>query len=170
MRLLLFILLALLLCTGAVRAEVPPPFGFRWNDPAPKVEQVLNHVKAKIVNREQKENREYWTVEGLKHTGLKRTVFGFKEQFLVEVELQYEFEKWAIEDYNDYMGRVRRAFEAKYGTGKLVTRTRDMDTDIIQTLVGYRWNVDASTLELFYFSAERPPNVYRTITVTYKVM
>ena len=31
--------------------DIPPPFGFRWNDPAGKVEQVLTAAKAKIVSR-----------------------------------------------------------------------------------------------------------------------
>src|SRR3712207_8589886 len=59
-------LLTLAVCVGsAVADDIPPPFGFRWNDPAGKVEQVLVAAKAKIVTREQKEKREVWTVEGL---------------------------------------------------------------------------------------------------------
>jgi hypothetical protein len=102
--------------------------------------------------------------------GLKRTLFEFKEGFLVEVELHYEYDKWSIENYNDRMGEIRRYFDAKFGTGKLVSRTRDNDSDVIQTLVGYQWIVGGTMLELFYFSAEREPLVYRTITVTYKAM
>jgi hypothetical protein len=62
--------------------DIPPPFGFRWNDPSAKVEQVLVAAKAKIVSREPKEKREVWTVEGLVQPGLKRTLFEFKEGFL----------------------------------------------------------------------------------------
>ncbi len=167
------ILAVLFACVGRAFAaeDIPPPFGFRWNDPSGKVEQVLTAAKAKIVTREQKEKqREVWTVEGLVQPGLKRTLFQFKEGFLVEVELQYEYDKWTIENYNNRMGEIRRYFDAKFGTGKLVSRTRDTDTDVIQTLVGYQWLVGGTMLELFYFSAQREQLVYRTITVTYKAM
>ncbi len=150
--------------------DIPPPFGFRWNDSSGKVEQVLVAAKAKIVTRDTKEKREIWTVEGLVQPGLKRTLFKFKEGFLTEVELHYEYDKWTIENYNDRMGEIRRYFDAKFGTGKLVSRTRDNDSDVVQTLVGYQWIAGGTMLELFYFSAQRDALVYRTITVTYKAM
>ena len=148
------------------------------------VEKTLHDAKAKTVSREKKENREMWTVEGLAHPGLKRTVFTFKERALIAVELQYEYPDWGIEQYNRRMGDVRKYFDEKYGIGKLVSRSRDHDTDVIQTLVGYQWVVPradgsgTTMLELFYFSAEQgrlpangdryPP--VRIISVDYKVM
>jgi len=157
--------------TSALGVEdIPPPFGFRWNDASGKVEQVLVAAKARIVSREPKDKREVWTVEGLVQPGLKRTLFEFKEGFLVEVELQYEYDKWTIEHYNNRMGEIRRYFDGKFGTGKLVSRTRDSDSDVVQTLVGYQWMVGGTMLELFYFSAQREALVYRTITVTYRAM
>ncbi len=155
---------------AAAAEDIPPPFGFRWNDAAPKVEQILVAAKAKIVTREKKEKREVWTVEGLVQPGLKRTLFEFKEGFLVQVELQYEYDTWSIESYNNRMGEIRRYFDSKFGTGKLVSRTRDTDSDVVQTLVGYQWIVGNTMLELFYFSAQREALVYRTITVTYKAI
>src|ERR1700751_29987 len=111
---------------GASAAEeLLPPFGFRWNDSITQVERVLQGAKASIVAREKKENREIWTVEGLVHPGLKRTVFTFKQGSLFGVELQYEYPDWTIERYNQRMGDIRRYFDAKYGTGKLVSRARD---------------------------------------------
>ena len=136
----------------------------------PRVEAVLNGAKARIVAREKKENREVWTVEGLVHPGPKRTLFTFKQGSLYGVELQYEYPDKTIEWYNTRMGDIRRYFDAKFGTGKLVSRARDTDTDVIQTLVGYQWMVGTTMLELFYFSAERGPNLYRTISVDYKAL
>lgn len=150
--------------------DIPPPFGFHWNDSMTKVEQVLLGAKARIVTKERKEKRDVWTVEGLVQPGLKRTLFTFKEGFLVEVELQYEYPDWSIERYNDRMGEIRRYFDAKFGTGKLVSRSRDTDSDVIQTLVGYQWIVGGTMLELFYFSAQRDQNLFRSITVTYKAI
>jgi hypothetical protein len=150
--------------------ELSPPFGFHWNDSMTRVEDVLHRAKAKITAREKKENRDVWTVEGLVHPGLRRTLFTFKQRALVAVELQYEYENWNIEHYNQRMGEIRKYFDEKYGTGKLVSRSRDTDTDVIQTLVGYQWMVGATMLELFYFSAQHGALLYRTITVDYKAM
>jgi hypothetical protein len=163
---------SLLLSALPARAveDIPPPFGFHWNDSMTKVEQVLVGAKAKIVTKEKKEKRHVWTVEGLVQPGLKRTLFTFKEGFLVEVELQYEYPDWSIERYNERMGEIRRYFDAKFGTGKLVSRSRDTDSDVIQTLVGYQWIVSGTMLELFYFSAQRDPMIFRSITVTYKAI
>jgi hypothetical protein len=171
-RIALYGLLALLLAAPYAQAvdELVPPFGFRWSDSMARVEAVLHGAKAKITSREKKQNREVWTVEGLIHPGLKRTLFTFKQRALVAVELQYEYPDWSIERYNQRMGEIRKYFDEKYGTGKLVSRSRDNDTDIIQTLVGYQWMVGATMLELFYFSAQHDNLVYRTISVDYKAL
>ena len=150
--------------------ELVPPFGFRWNDSMARVEAVLHGAKAKITSREKKENREVWTVEGLIHPGLRRTLFTFKERALLAVELQYEYPDWSIERYNQRMGEIRKYFDEKYGTGKLVSRGNDHNTDVIQTLVGYQWMVGTTMLELFYFSAQHDNLVYRTISVDYKAL
>jgi hypothetical protein len=150
--------------------EIPPPFGFRWNDMASRVEKALKGAKAKTVSRENNNGQEIWTVEGLIHPGLKRTLFTFKGEALTQIELQYEYPDWTLEHYNNRMGEIRRYFDGKYGTGRLISRSRDNDTDVIQTLVGYQWVVGKSALELFYFSAQKEPHVYRNITVTYKAL
>jgi hypothetical protein len=150
--------------------DIPPPFGFHWNDSMTKLEQVLVGAKAKIVSRDRKDKRETWTVEGLVQPGLKRTLFTYRDGFLVEVELQYEYPDWTIERYNERMGEIRRYFDAKFGTGKLVSRSRDTDSDVIQTLVGYQWIVGGTMLELFYFSAQRDKDLFRSITVSYKAI
>jgi hypothetical protein len=168
--LIAFIFLIFAASTSRAADELLPPFGFRWNDSMSRVEAVLKGAKATIVSREKKENREVWTVEGLVHPGLKRTLFTFKGAALFGVELQYEYPDWSIERYNERMGEIRRYFDAKYGTGKLVSRTRDTDSDVIQTLVGYQWTIGATMLELFYFSAQHDQLVFRTISVDYKAL
>ena len=172
MRLLSATFVIFFLATLGLRAseDLFPPFGFRWNDSAPRVENVLRGAKAHVLSREKKENREVWTVEGLVHPGLKRTLFTFKGGSLYGVELQYEYPERTIEWYNTRMGDIRRYFDAKFGTGKLVSRSRDTDSEVIQTLVGYQWMVGTTMLELFYFSAEKGENSYRTISVDYKAL
>jgi hypothetical protein len=164
------IVLLLSCATSPAVEDIPPPFGFHWNDSMTRLEQVLVGAKAKIVSRDRKEKRETWTVEGLVQPGLKRTLFTFRDGFLVEVELQYEYPDWTIERYNERMGEIRRYFDAKFGTGKLVSRSRDTDSDVIQTLVGYQWIVGGTMLELFYFSAQRDKDLFRSITVSYKAI
>ena len=172
MRILPFSLIALFLAALPAHAtdDLLPPFGFRWNDSTQRVENVLNGAKARITLREKKENSEVWTVEGLVHPGLRRTLFTFKHSSLFGVELQYEYQDRTIEWYNQRMGDIRRYFDAKFGTGKLVSRSRDTDSDVIQTLVGYQWMVGTTMLELFYFSAEKGQQSYRTISVDYKAL
>jgi hypothetical protein len=150
-------------------SELLPPFGFRWGDAPRRVEAVLNGAKARITDRKQDGDRTIWNVEGLVHPGLRQTVFTFRDEKLIEVELQYEYPDWSIERYNEQMGTIRRYFDSKYGVGKLVCRPRD-NADVLQTLVGYQWMVGTTMLELFYFSAEKPPNTFRTITVNYKAL
>ena len=171
-RILVSALFLLFAATAPVRAinELLPPFGFRWGDPPRRVEAVLSGAKAKIVGKKQDGSRSIWTVEGLVHPGLQRTLFTFKNDKLTEVELQYEYPDWTIERYNDRMGETRRYFDAKFGTGKLVSRSRDLDSDVVQTLVGYQWIVGGTMLELFYFSAQRDQLVFRSITVSYKAI
>src|SRR5262249_39630372 len=163
----------LIFCAEKARAadELVPPFGFRWNDSMARVEAVGHVAPTQNGSRaKKKEHREVWTVEGLIHPGLKRTVFTFKERALVAVELQYEYPDWSIERYNQRMGEIRKYFDEKYGTGKLVSRSRDRDTEVIQTLVGYQWMVGTTMLELFYFSAQHDNLLYRTISVDYKAL
>ena len=151
--------------------DIPPPFGFRWNDPAAQGRAGAGRRESEDRHaRDRRRSATSGRSKGLVQPGLKRTLFEFKEGFLVEVELHYEYDKWTIENYNDRMGEIRRYFDGKFGTGKLVSRTRDTDSDVIQTLVGYQWIVGGTMLELFYFSAQRDALVYRTITVTYKAM
>jgi hypothetical protein len=165
----LVLLFSSVLSASAVE-DIPPPFGFHWNDTMSKIEQVLVGAKAKILTKDKKEKREIWTVEGLVQPGLRRTLFSFRDGVLREVELQYEYPDWTIERYNDRMGEIRRYFDAKFGTGKLVSRSRDTDSDVVQTLVGYQWIVGGTMLELFYFSAQRDQLVFRSITVSYKAI
>src|SRR6202035_4039745 len=103
-----FFLLLIRASSTSAAEELLPPFGFRWNDSMSRVDAVLKGAKAQVISREKKENREIWTVEGLIHPGLKRTLFTFKQGALFGVELQYEYPGWTIEHYNERMGGVRR--------------------------------------------------------------
>jgi hypothetical protein len=150
--------------------QINPPFGLEWGESADRLEKLLQGAKANIVDRHDVEGRQAWTVEGLIQQGLRRTVFYFREGQLVEVELQYQSPDWDVAKYDDFMAQVRRRIEQKFGEGQLIARTREPQGDVMQTLVGYRWNENNTAIQLFYFSAETSTQSYRTVSVHYKWM
>ena len=165
-------LLAFVLAHAAVSRsgaeEIKPPFNLRWGETANRLEGLLMGAKATIVARRTIEGREAWDVEGLVQAGLKRTVFYFMAGELVEVELQYQKDDWDEAKYDGFMGDVRRRLEQRYGQGQLVARKKEPNGDVMQTLVGWKWNQNNTAIELVYFSAQSPSQVFRTLSVHYK--
>jgi hypothetical protein len=155
-----------------LRAEdINPPFCLHWGETAERLERLLKGAKANIVERKIVEGREAWNVEGLLQTGLRRTVFYFQRGELVEVELQYQKDDWDEAKYDGFMGDVRRRLEQRYGQGQLIARKKEQEpeADVTQTLVGWKWVQNNTAIELVYFSAANPTQVFRTLSVHYKV-
>ena len=151
--------------------QINPPFGLEWGESAERLERLLKGAKADIVDRHVVDGRQAWTVEGLLQTGLKRTVFYFRDSELVEVELQYQSPDWDVAKYDDFMAQVRRRIEQKFGAGQLIARSRQPEPgDVMQTIVGYNWDENNTAIQLFYFSAETTTQAYRTVSVHYKWM
>jgi|ERR1700677_538635 len=148
--------------------EIPPPFGLQWGESDERLGKLLAGAKAQVVDKHMVADREAWTVEGLLQQGLKRTVFYFKNGSLVEVELQYQSPDWDILKYDDFMSAVRKRIEQKYGAGQLIAKTRAPEGDVMQTIVGYKWNQNNTAIELIYYSAENASQSYRTVSVHYK--
>lgn len=149
--------------------EIKPPFGLSWGETADRMERLLTGAKARIVDRRVlDEDREAWDVEGLVQTGLRKTVFYFKRRELVGVELQYQKEDWNQAKYDEFMTQVRRRIEQRYGTGQQIVRKSEPEGVVTQTLVGYKWNLNNTALELFYFSAQDSKHIFRTLSVHYK--
>ncbi len=148
--------------------EIKPPFNLRWGETSERLERLLKGAKARIVARRTVQGREAWDVEGLVQAGLKRTVFYFIGGELVEVELQYQREDWDEAKYDGFMGDVRRRLEQRYGQSQLITRKKEPEGDVMQTLVGWKWNQNNTAIELIYFSAQGPSQVFRTLSVHYK--
>jgi hypothetical protein len=162
------LLLFLAVLAPASAEEIKPPFNLRWGETTERMERLLKGAKATIVTRRNIQGREAWEVEGLLQAGLKRTVFYFIGGELVEVELQYQKEEWDEAKYDGFMGDVRRKLEDRYGPGQLIARKKDPEGDVMQTLVGWKWNQNNTAIELIYFSAQSPSYVYRTLSVHYK--
>jgi len=170
-RFFLSILFIVLTGIDTARAEeINPPFGLRWGETAERMERLLLGAKATIVDRRLIDGREAWDVEGLIQTGLKRTVFYFQHAQLVEVELQYQKADWNDEQYDNFMGDVRKRLEQKYGEGQLVAKRTEQEpsTDIMKKIVGYKWNQNNTAIELVYFAATNASKAFRTLSVHYK--
>lgn len=165
---LLLLTLALFLPSPASADEIPPPFGLQWGQSDDRISKLLQGAKAQVVDKHMVADREAWTVEGLLQQGLKRTVFYFKAGALVEVELQYQSPDWDIMKYDDFMSAVRRRIEQKYGPGQLIAKSRTPQGDVMQTIIGYKWNQNNTAIELIYYSAENSSQSYRTVSVHYK--
>ncbi len=162
------LLLLLAVPRRGVAEEIKPPFNLRWGETAERMQRLLGGAKAKIVTRRNVEGREAWDVEGLVQAGLKRTVFYFVGGELVEVELQYQKDDWDESKYDGFMGDVRRRLEQRYGQGQLISRKKEPDGEVMQTLVGWKWNQNNTAIELIYFAAQSPSQVFRTLSVHYK--
>jgi hypothetical protein len=164
------LVLILLFAAFPVRAaeEIKPPFGLQWGESSERLEKLLQGAKATIVERRNVQDKQAWTVEGLVQAGLRRTIFYLKDDMLVEVELQYQTNEWDTARYDEFMGKVRRTIEQKYGAGQLIARQKQPEGDIMQTVVGYKWNQNNTSIQLFYFAAETPSQIYRTVSVHYK--
>lgn len=172
-RILLALCLAVCLLTpGRVRAddEITPPFGLTWGVGKERMTSLLKGAKAKVVDKRMLNGRAMWTVEGLIQTNLRHTIFYFRTDRLVEVELQYQNDDWIDTDYSRFLGQLRMSLEKKYGTGKLIARSKNPQGDVVQTLTGYEWVQTNNAVQLVYFSAESPSQVYRMVSLHYKAL
>jgi len=154
--------------TKANAEEILPPFGLHWGETTTRMERLLDGAHAKIVERRKVDGRDVWEVSGILTNDLQRTLFYFARGELVEVELQYKTTDWDEEKYNTFMGDVRRKLEGKYGAPELIARREEPLGEIVQKVVGWKWNKNNAAIELFYFSAQNATQVFRTLSVHYK--
>ena len=165
--------LAALLCGLAPAASlgaeaIKLPFGLRWGETTTRLERLLTGAKATIKERRTVAGREVWEVEGILARDLQRTMFYFSRGELVEVELQYRTAEWDEDKYNTFMGDVRKKLEQKYGAAELVARKEEPLGEVIQKVVGWKWNQNNTAIELFDFSAQNGRHTFRTLSVHYK--
>lgn len=155
---------------AAPTTPISPPFGLNWLQSSSEIERLLNGAKATISDRREIDGREAWTVNGLLQANLKRAVFYFNGEGLVEVELQYENSDWTSMKYSDFMGQVRRKIEQRFGVGKLIARQKSAQEGVMQTVVGYKWNQNNTSIQLIYYAAENSAYQYRSVSVHYKLI
>jgi hypothetical protein len=154
---------------AALAQQVPPPFGFHWGEGEKELEKVIGRAGAKIVEKSLVQGRDAWTIEGLIQPALKETIVYFgTEKKLVEVELQYQRPEWDLVAYEQFLTSARQTLEARYGPAKVLVQDKKPEGDVMQTLVGYQWQEPGSSIQLFFFSAERNNDVYRSVSLHYR--
>ncbi len=148
---------------------IEPPFNLKWSEPALRLEEALLGTSARIAERGKLSGGvEVWKVEGLPGIALQGVSFQLREGKLVAVELQYSKADWSAATYEDFLQNVRRRIEESHGPGQPITRQRETERGIVKTLVGHRWESAGSAIELYYFAAEDPKNVFRSVSLHYK--
>jgi hypothetical protein len=154
---------------NVIPEEITPPFGFHWAQSEKAIQTIIGKAQAHIVSREQIQGRDAWTVEGLIQPNLKRTILYFgTEKTLVEVELQYERADWDLVAYEDFLNSARQKLESKYGPPTVLARDKKPQGDVMETVVGYQWQQPGSSIQLFFYSAERNTDVYRSVSLHYR--
>ena len=143
------------------------PFNFQWGESAQRVEQSLQGIKAKIVERKSLQGRNIFVVEGIPQRLLQRTLFYFSSDSLVEIELQYGDSTWDAVKYSQFFDEIRQNIDGKYGIGRLVTREKNREGDVLQTLIGYQWMQGTMSLRLYLFTAEKNEDTARVMSLHY---
>jgi hypothetical protein len=155
--------------TGQDLDRINPPFGLRWGETQKQIEQLVERAGGHIATRESVTGRDAWTIEGLVQPALKRTIVYFgTEKTLVEVELQYEHPEWDLLAYEEFLNSARKRLESKYGPPVVLARDKKPKGDVMETLVGYQWQLPGSSIQLFFYSAERNGDIYRSVSLHYR--
>jgi hypothetical protein len=152
---------------GAVE-EIKVPFNFAWGEAAQRLEDSLKRVQARVVDRKKVRNRQCLVVEGIPQRLLQRALFYFDNDALNEIELHYGDSAWDAERYGNFFDQTRRNIETKYGVGRVVARQKTRDGEILETLIGYQWTQDTTTLVLYYYTAENGSDSYRLLSLHYR--
>ena len=152
----------------SVEKELRPPFGLTWNARGIDLEMALVGANGNIVTRKTEPgDGEMWLVEGLPQLALQRAKFHLLKDRLSGVELEYGKDDWTAANYDGFMKSVRQRIEEKHGNGVQIARKQATEKGVLQTLVGYRWVVTGGSIELVYFAAQNPANLFRTISLHY---
>ena len=161
--------LSLLPCSAQPsEKELRPPFGLTWNARGIDLEMALVGANGNIVTRSKEPgDGETWLVKGLPQLALQRAKFHLSKDRLSGVELEYGKTDWTAANYDGFMKSVRQRIDEKHGTGTQIARKQASEHGVLQTLVGYRWAVAGGSIELVYFAAQNPGNLFRTISLHY---
>jgi hypothetical protein len=153
----------------ALAQQITPPFGFYWGETQKEIAKILTRTGATIIDRSVVQGREAWTIDGLIQPALKQTIVYFgTAKVLVEVELQYQRPEWDLVAYEQFLDSARQTLESRYGPATVLVKDKKPEGDVMQTVVGYQWQAQGSSIQLFFYSAERNSDVYRSVSLHYR--
>jgi hypothetical protein len=158
----------LLVTSAAAVDEIKVPFNFQWGEAEQRLEDGLKRVQAKVVDRKHVRNRQCLVVEGIPQRLLQRALFYFENDSLNEIELHYGDNSWDSERYGTFFDQTRRNIERKYGLGRVVARQKTREGEVLETLIGYQWTQNITTLVLYYYTAENGPDSFRLLSLHYR--
>jgi len=172
MKSLRYLILALALLWAGVDLhaveEIKVPFNFTWGESAQRLEDSMKRVQAKVVERRTVNNRLCLVVEGIPQKLLIRALFYFDNDSLNEIELHYGDPNWDSVQFGNFFDQTRRNIEGKYGIGRVIARQKTREGDILQTLIGYQWTQDVTSLCLYYYTAEQSADSFRVLSLHYR--
>lgn len=161
-----------LLFLPAVQAQVPQelkaPFGFQWGESVDRLEKMLVQAKATVETQEEVGDRLRLTAYGIAQRLLLVSYFYFENGFLAEVELHYGDPSWDTAQYGKFFDQTRRHIDQRYGTGRLIARSKSKQNEVTHSLIGYQWTQVGGTLQLFLFTAEKGAETVRTLSMHYR--
>jgi hypothetical protein len=152
---------------GAIE-EVKVPFNFQWGESAQRLEDSLKRVQARVVERKQVRNRQCLFVEGIPQRLLQRALFYFENDSLNEIELHYGDASWDAERFGAFFDQTRRNVERKYGLGRVIARQKTREGDVLETLIGYQWSQEITTLVLYFYTAQNGADSFRLLSLHYR--
>ncbi|MFV0337586.1 MAG: hypothetical protein ACK5LK_05000 [Chthoniobacterales bacterium] len=150
-----------------VSREIKAPFGLYWGESSKRLELILNKSRATIIEKKNIDGRLCIVATGIPQKQLLRTAFYFNNDALEEIELSYGDPNWDPLKYLDFFDKTRRHLDNRYGTGKLIARTREDDHGFVSSLSGYQWVQPGGSLQLFLFTAEEGLNKIRVLSMHY---
>ncbi len=153
----------------AFAQQIAPPFGFYWGQTEKEIAKVLSRAGATIVDKSVVQGRDSWTIQGLIQPALKQTIVYFGTgKDLVEVELQYQRPEWDLVAYEQFLDSAKQTLESRYGPATVLVKDKKPEGDVMQTVVGYQWQFQGCSIQLFFFSAERDSDVFRSVSLHYR--
>jgi hypothetical protein len=162
-------LLSLANIQAAFGQQITPPFGFHWGESQKEIAKILSRSGATVVDKSVVQGRDAWTIDGLIQPALKQTIVYFGTgKDLVEVELQYQRPEWDLVAYEQFLESARQTLESRYGPATVLVKDKKPEGDVMQTVVGYKWQGQGSSIQLFFYSAERNSDIYRSVSLHYR--
>ncbi|MDD5198879.1 MAG: hypothetical protein PHC88_03680 [Terrimicrobiaceae bacterium] len=161
-------LLCMVAASSRAAEEIKVPFNFRWGDASQLVEDTIERAQARVVDRKVVNGRKVLVVEGHPDPRLKRSLFSFDNDSLVEVELQYGDDAWDGQKFASIFEQTRRNLDRKYGTSRNIARQTSREGDVVQTIVGYQWTQSYTSLRLILYTAEKGAETFRMLSYHYR--